>query len=326
MTRSRLVLRTATAAAVCALMAAVPATGSSATTKPTVVSSGATTTTVAPTPKVVIGGGRLIREFSPNALMIDDNYVVVVVSPIERTASVYVESTLKCTGSFTSFRGYFERRDVKIRNGTFSVDVSPTAPDFRGSLRLSLRFTSADLTRVDARVLSGSLRRTSPSLTCKASPVQLGLRLARENVVAPSPSASPVAGGAYFGGVADSSQRTAFLMHVSADGKEITSRQLELFLDCTAKKPYEFLDLNDWARFPVTPAGTFEFREKWTMRADKIGLDPKHRLEISTFTSGAFAGSRAAGKVRLDAKVVEVATGKVLDTCTSNDQVFEAST
>ena len=325
MTRSRSLLHTASTAALCVLFATVPTPRSSAATKPTAVSPEATTTTLAPTPKVVLGGGRLTREYSPNMEMIDDNYVVVVASPIERLASVYVESTFKCTGSNTSFRGYFEHRDLKIRTGSFPVILSPTAPGFQGSLRLSLRFTSTDLTRVEARVLSGSLRRASPALTCKASPVPLDLRLAHGDAAAPNPS-GPVAGAAYFGGVADSSQRTAFLLNVSADGKEVTNRELELFLDCAAKKPYEFLDLNDWARFPITPAGTFEFRESWKTRADKIGLDPKHRLEISTFTSGAFAGGRVAGKVRLDAKVVDIATGTVLDSCTSKDRSFEAST
>lgn len=318
--------------AIGSLVGASPAFAANVTTTTTpspIVSSttAVSSTTGVPTPKVILGGGRLLREFSGDALMIDDNYVVVVASPTEHMASIYVESTLKCTGAHSSFRAFFEVKDMKLKVGTLNAKLSPTAPGFVGSLSISLHVPLANLTRMDAKVLSGNLKKTvAPVLNCSASPVSLPLREAHENATAPTPARSPIRGAAYYGAAANPGQRTPFLMHVSADGKEITNRQVELFLDCTAKKPYEFLDLNDFARIPISPVSTFEYRETWTTGADKVGLDPKHRLDISTFTRGAFAGPRAAGVVRFEAKVVDIASGKVLDTCSSGDQSFEATT
>ena len=99
--------------AIGSLVGASPAFAANVTTTTTpspIVSSttAVSSTTGVPTPKVILGGGRLLREFSGDALMIDDNYVVVVASPTEHMASIYVESTLKCTGAHSSFRAFFE--------------------------------------------------------------------------------------------------------------------------------------------------------------------------------------------------------------------------
>ena len=104
--------------AIGSLVGASPAFAANVTTTTTpspIVSSttAVSSTTGVPTPKVILGGGRLLREFSGDALMIDDNYVVVVASPTEHMASIYVESTLKCTGAHSSFRAFFEVKDMK---------------------------------------------------------------------------------------------------------------------------------------------------------------------------------------------------------------------
>ena len=283
------------------------------------------TATTAEPAKIVLGGGRLEKVYTAASVNIDDHYAVVLVSAAKRTFTIYVTSTLKCTGSNTSLRTFYELRDAAIRSDTFPATLATTGPGYTGSLVVSLHFTSADFTSLDARVVSGTLARKKPAVSCAAFPVPLSLRLVHGDAAIAATPRSPIAGGAYFGAVAAASQRTAFLLHVSADGKEVSNRQAELFLDCVAKKPYEFLQINDYAKFPIHGKGSFGYREKWATNGAKLGLDPNHRIEITTLTRGAFVGGSVVGVVRFDATVIDAASGKVLDTCTSKDQTFDAS-
>lgn len=195
---------------------------------------------------------------------------------------------------------------------------------YTGSLTAQVRFTSADLTKATAEVMRSELNRASPSERCTGNRVALNLRLADSAAIAPSPGGKAAAGAAYFGAAAGPDQRTPFLLHVSSNGTKVSHRMAELFLDCKAKKPYEIVRFNDFATFPIKPNGTFEFREDWDTTGDRLGLDPKYRLDITTLTRGAFDNRRVAGIVRFDAELIEIASGKLIDTCTSGDQTFEA--
>ena len=80
----------------------------------------------------------------------------------------------------------------------------------------------------------------------------------------------------------------------------------------------------DFAAIPIV-GNAFEFHETWTTPGDKIGLDARHRIEFTTLTRGRHSATRTAGIVRFDARVLDAVSGKVLDTCTSGDQTFEAT-
>ena len=139
----------------------------------------------------------------------------------------------------------------------------------------------------DLRIVSGQLQRRTPTLSCDAVPISLTLRLAHDGVTKTSAPGRAVGGGAYFGAAAGAGQRTPFLLHVSPDGRSVTNRLAQLFVDCAAKKPYEYFSLNDFTRFPIDTDGRFSAKETWTTDADHIGLDPKHTLVVSTRTDGA---------------------------------------
>ncbi len=322
------------AAAVLGVALALPTSAGAVRAKKPASKSAVTTTVtttvaaVQPSIKIVLGGGVLPKQYKALSDQVGDEYAVVVVNSTERTVAVFLTSGLRCSGPEKAFVSYFEIRDVKIVPGTMDLDLPTTAAkeSFEGSLRVALRFSSADFTRADLRIVSGYLQRRTPTLACSAAPSSLTLRLAHDGLTKTSAPGRAVGGGAYFGAAAGAGQRTPFLLHVSPDGRSVTNRLAQLFVDCAAKKPYEYFSLNDFTRFPIDTDGRFSAKETWTTDADHIGLDPKHTLVVSTRTDGGFEGTHVVGVVRFDVKVVDRASKAVLDTCTSGDQPFEATT
>ena len=245
--------------------------------------------------------------------------------PGERTFSLYVASGVKCAGK-TALLAYYGKKDMKLGTGPLTVELPVQDPKLTGSVSVALRFTATDYTSASARLIKGDLQRADPAATCSAIPSALQLRRARRDVAPITTPGKAVAGAAYFGAMSGDSQLTPLLLHISAKGTAVSNRLAELYLDCVAKKPYENFIVNDFAQFPIDTNGRFEFHETWSTTGAKLGLTPNDKIEITTLTKGAFAGKHGVGLVRFDAKIIDPATGKVIDTCTSQDQPFDLST
>jgi hypothetical protein len=319
---SRLLCRALATALAGITASAVIATSASAAS-PTTTKPPASVTQPTDDSITVLGGGLLSGAYSADYSPEGDEYVTAVLNAKAKTLDLYVTSALSCVGTASTIRTTYSAKGLKLTTGTVTATLPTEAMSYTGTLKIAFTL-SADRASATMAVAGGTLvKKSGPKLSCTASKANLQLRLAHPDASMPV-RGKALAGRSYVGSVAGSAQRTTFLTNVSADGRSVTNRQVELFVDCVAKKPYEYLRLNDWARYPIDASGHFEFHETWSDNGAKLGVDAAHTIEITTSTKGGFDGVRAAGVVRFDVRVLDAKTGAVLDTCTSADQVFEA--